>query len=154
MKYTKECCIKSKISSKNSPLLWGETSPLKVSSRCLPTYQHTVSKFGNLNKSAVLSRFSISYALTERKKERDDQWKSRVQYYFEIGDISHSSSHRSCMSMLRLCRKFPPNAKQSTGVKTAWIHPEADNYHTKNHHSKSNCNFSVTWDMQTTLFLK
>lgn len=27
------------------------------------------------------------------------------------------------MSMLRLCKKFPPKARQSTGVSTAWIHP-------------------------------
>lgn len=27
------------------------------------------------------------------------------------------------MSMLRLCKKFPPKARQSTGVNTAWIHP-------------------------------
>ena len=33
-------------------------------------------------------------------------------------------THRSCMSMLRLWRKFPPKAKQSTGVRTAWIHPK------------------------------
>lgn len=31
--------------------------------------------------------------------------------------------YRNCMSMLRLCKKFPPKAKQSTGVSTAWIHP-------------------------------
>lgn len=38
-------------------------SPLNVSRRCFPTYQHTVSKFGNRNRSAVLNLFSISYAL-------------------------------------------------------------------------------------------
>ena len=37
-----------------------ETLPLNVSRRCLPTYQHTVSKLGNLNRSAVLNLFSIS----------------------------------------------------------------------------------------------
>ena len=32
-------------------------------------------------------------------------------------------TNRSCMSMLRLCKKFPPKARQSTGVRTEWIHP-------------------------------
>lgn len=36
---------------------------------------------------------------------------------------SWTRSHLSCMPMLRLCRKFPPNAMQSSEVKTAWIHP-------------------------------
>lgn len=36
---------------------------------------------------------------------------------------SWNSTHLSCISMLRLWRKLPPKAKQSTGVSTAWIQP-------------------------------
>lgn len=39
--------------------------PRKISRMCFPTYQQMVSKLGNLKRSAVLSRFSISYALEE-----------------------------------------------------------------------------------------
>lgn len=34
--------------------------PRKISRMCFPTYQQMVSKLGNLKRSAVLSRFSIS----------------------------------------------------------------------------------------------
>lgn len=30
----------------------------------------------------------------------------------------------SCMGILKLCRKFPPNTSVSTGVYTAWIQPK------------------------------
>ena len=39
--------------------------PRKMSRICFPTYQQMVSKLGNLKRSAVLNRFSISQALEE-----------------------------------------------------------------------------------------
>ena len=32
-------------------------------------------------------------------------------------------SHLNCSSMLNLCRKLPPNTRESSGVNTAWIQP-------------------------------
>ncbi len=94
------------------------------------------------------------FICSDRKKRKGWPMKKPSTILLRVRRQTEASSHRSCMSMLRLCRKFPPNAKQSTGVKTAWIHPEADNYRTKNHHYKSNCNFSVIWDIQTKIFFK
>lgn len=68
-----------------------------------------------LNKQG--SRLSEFYTLPN--------WKKKLDFFFypRLRMKLPEATHRNCMSMLRLCRKFPPNARQSTGVNTEWIHP-------------------------------
>ena len=42
-------------------------------------------------------------------------------YMYMYSGTSHTSE--VCSSMLNLCRKLPPNTRESSGVNTAWIQP-------------------------------
>lgn len=119
LKYMKEISSKENIHLlyEEKPHLW----------RCrADACQHTSTPFQSLETwiSLPCSDAFLSHMLWWKERENWPMKKPRAQL-LSVRRWTDASSHRSCMSMLRLCRKFPPNAKQSTGVRTAWIHPDS-----------------------------
>lgn len=60
---------------------------------------------------------SMLYSSLYKRTQGLQQMKWLTQKHYSL------RTHLSCISILRLCKKFPPKARQSTGVSTAWIHP-------------------------------
>lgn len=121
---------KKKGSKESSHLLYEEKPHLW---RCqADACQHTSTPSQSLETwiSLPCSDAFLSHMLW-RKEIENWPMKKPSALLLSVRRSTDASSHRSCMSMLRLCRKFPPNAKQSTGVRTAWIHPDSKKFRHK-----------------------
>jgi len=104
-----------KTQHEQSKIYWN-SSPLKVSRRCFPAYQHTVSKLGNLNKSAVLNLFSISYALKIRHVHQKHEKKSDYSGYCQnVADYSRNNELCSSLNKRKVLQHV------HVWVSTVWV---------------------------------